>query len=205
MATSAVAAQADEWQSKLTATEKFAGKLEKETTALLESKVGISETPISVHCSALTLSDGLLFPSGTALAILSFTKCETKLKGVKSADCTPKEPIEALILALPILHNNVTYILIKSDTAELKGVFVEIKFGVGLCAVPTTPVSGTVVAECTNGLCSNSQSMHLIVPNNTGLFSEDTLKFGKNPLTFTAATELELSGSGAGQNWSGLG
>jgi hypothetical protein len=222
IAFSAAAAQAapPSWlvlaNTTLVKTETISGKLHS-PTALLKSVIGVTKTPILIHCSTLTVTDGLLFGTssgagveGTALGILKFTNCLTLLEEggvfVDSPNCKPAEPIEAAVKALLILHSTKTFILFEPDSGE---VFTSIKF-VAPCVLPeSTNITGEVVAECVKAANLNEEEpclsdivSHVIQPLKVPtLVATNVLKFGKNEASLTGAAALELSGAHAGKVW----
>jgi hypothetical protein len=171
----------------------------------LDSTVGGAK--VKILCNTLTLTDGLLFVGGAALAKLEFSTCETYLNLVRSAVCDPKNPpITATVKALLILDtavpsNTLTYILFSPDDGTLK--FTTIEFDEE-CSLPEKlEVTGHLVAECSDALCTASQNTHLIKQvTPASLFPNDVLKFGQNSAELLGGAVLKLSGGDLNKPWS---
>lgn len=216
LAVTAAGAQAKgDWRiagSNTTATKQVSGVVDPGKDFTLKSEIGSPAKPIKILCKTLQTDDGLLFAgeTGTALAELLFTECETIINSVVQGACKPDEPILAKISATLIKHttDSKTYILFSPDGGTN---FTEIRLGAlpkSECAFgPVVPVSGNLVAACLHGSpavtgCENEETTHLIEEAAAGLFS-DALSFGTHAATLEGSAVLSLPESPT-SNWSGL-
>jgi hypothetical protein len=167
-------------------------------------------TKIQILCENVTVKDGLLFPDGSSLGELEFSKnCQTRTSLTLQENCKPLEPIVAKVRNLLIHHNGDTYIRFTPHDALT---FATLHLG-ALCAAGTNiQVKGSAVAECgllVGGVwshedCNVEKDEHEIreVPGTT-LFPSDRLKFGQNPASLHGDIGLILNGAHAGGTWSG--
>ncbi len=132
--------------------------------------------------------------------------CETLQNGKAVVACNPiNQPVVFSAIALPILHNNVTYLLMEPEAG---GVFGTMQFNSETCALAEdTEITGSYVLECltaggVSGNCNEELATHNVRPASTALFSKDALSFGENPMTITGTEAVKMSGANEGLKWS---
>jgi hypothetical protein len=155
-------------------------------------------------CKKLVVKEGLLFTSGSALAILELTECETLVDGMVSAACKPKEPIVSKVKGLLVkdpLTSMGSYLLLEPDEGA---VFTTLKFDPALCTLPAFNVEGAFVLEDCSVPFSNEAIKHLMQPVQANLFPGDTLKIGGVASKIGGSWWQFLNGINSGKKWSGL-
>lgn len=154
-------------------------------------------------CKKLVVKEGLLFTTGSALAILELTECETLVNGTPLAECKPKEPIiskvKGLIVKDPITGMG-SYELFEPDGGA---VFTTLEFNAP-CTLPAFKVEGAFVLEDCSVPFSNEAIKHLMQPVQAGLFPGDTLKIGGVASKIGGSWWQFLNGINSGKKWSGL-
>jgi hypothetical protein len=155
-------------------------------------------------CKKLVVKEGLLFTTGSALAILEITECETLINGSSTTGCKPKEPIiskvKGLLVQDPITSMG-SYELFEPDGGT---VFTTLEFDSEMCTLPAFKVEGAFVLEDCNEPFSNEAIKHLMQPVQAGLFPGDTLKIGGVASKIGGSWWQSLNGINSGKKWSGL-
>jgi hypothetical protein len=154
-------------------------------------------------CKKLVVKEGLLFTTGSSLAILELTECETLVNNAVSAACKPKEPIVSKLKGLLVkdpLTSMGSYELFEPDGGT---VFTTLEF-TDPCTLPAFNVEGAFVLEDCSIPFSNEAIKHLMQPVQAGLFPGDTLKIGKVASKMGGSWWQSLNGINSGKKWSGL-
>jgi hypothetical protein len=155
-------------------------------------------------CKKLVVKEGLLFTTGSALALLELTECETLINGTASAFCKPKEPIiskvKGLLVKDPITSTG-SYELFEPDEGA---VFTTLEFDPDMCNLPPLKVEGSFVLEDCSVPFSNEAVKHLMQPVQAGLFPGDTLKIDGVAAKIGGSWWQSLNGINSGKKWSGL-
>jgi hypothetical protein len=209
MAFSATAAQAEPgafWEvngAKLTGSAEVQAKNDTLHTTILSTSGG---STVEILCGPIKFVNGTLSGTGGSGKI-HFEECTTKLAGTTANRCVPRSPGAAAglietrqITALLKLHELAGGT--KDDLLDLTpegGIFLELDFGSGLCAIGNViPITGLVTLKDCRGEALANVVEHLF---EEGPLS--TMKFGENPMTIDGSFWLFLIGAHQGQTFSG--
>ena len=160
----------------------------------------VKNRDLKIECQSLHVEEGKINSKTDGAGKVTFLKCLSfsLSTGTHLKDCQFKtlETITASALILPILHNNLTYLLFEPLVPGTPFTTVSYKEGTP-CTLPlNNPVTGSVTAlvdalEAVKQLILFSEAIQLL----TG----DKLAFGGNPAYIDGHAEIELLAPDAGQ------
>jgi len=211
MTVMAVGAQAATWlESGVTIVTLLAIESEKDSAIYILHSELTGGTSIRIECTNLALTEGNLHANGTATGTLGFTGCTTKINGVTSTACAPKEPISAKVKVEQYLHTpsggTAEHLFLFSPAdGTLKLTVVKLDKNGSECSVgPNFEVSGHFIFKDCENKALVDQVKHLIEPIvGTGkdlVGHENSIKFGKFPVTLLGSVWVKLQ---SGNAWAG--
>jgi hypothetical protein len=188
------------------------GAIENKTGTLLTKIAGAE---VEILCTTGETKEFKLKPNGTALGLITFTGCLTRLNKVLSKDCVPLDKgVAGTILTLELEGLIVLHLVTPNGTAEPlvrlipdppgSNAFAHIEFG-EFCSLPEEIlIGGTYFLKDCKNLFKTSLKVHLVDEHSlTHIWAiSDTPEHAAH---IDGSVELELSGEKhVGLNWSGL-